>query len=82
MCSVNGVLGCHDLRSRVSGSRWFVEIHLEFDGNKTLEETHAMADLAEHKVIEAYPQIQLIVHQDPYGLKENRIDNAIADRNL
>lgn len=79
MCSVEGVLGCHDLRSRVSGSRWFVEIHLEFDGNKTLTETHSLADLAEHKVLEVYPQIQLIVHQDPHGLKENRIDNTIAD---
>ena len=79
VCSVEGVLGCHDLRSRVSGSRWFVEIHLEFDGNKTLTETHALADSAEQKVIEAYPQIQLIVHQDPHGLKENRIDNAIAE---
>ena len=81
-CSVEGVLGCHDLRSRISGSRWFVEIHLEFDGNKTLTETHALTDLAERKVIEAYPQIQLIVHQDPHGLKEDRIDNVIADETL
>ncbi|MBR1841568.1 MAG: cation diffusion facilitator family transporter [Alphaproteobacteria bacterium] len=82
MCSVEGVLGCHDLRSRISGSRWFVEIHLEFDGNKTLTETHALTDLAEHKVIEVYPQIQLIVHQDPHGLKEDRIDNFITDESL
>jgi divalent metal cation (Fe/Co/Zn/Cd) transporter len=31
-CSVPGVLGAHDLRTRVSGNHWFVQLHLELPG--------------------------------------------------
>lgn len=78
--SVDGILGYHDLRTRVSGNHWFAEIHLEFDGNKTLTETHALSDKAENKIIAAYPKMQLIVHQDPFGLQENRIDHTLQDK--
>lgn len=72
--SVPDIKGCHDFRSRVSGSRFFIEIHLEFDGNLTLNRTHRLSDLAESKILEKYPQSQIIIHQDPYGLKEDRLD--------
>lgn len=75
--SVDGILGYHDLRTRVSGNHWFAEVHLEFDGHKTLLETHTLSDEAESKIISLYPQLQLTVHQDPYGLQENRIDHTI-----
>ena len=78
--SVDGVMGCHDLRTRVSGNHWFAEIHLELDGNKTLFETHALSDSAENKIIAVYPHLQLIIHQDPYGLSENRIDHIIKEK--
>lgn len=74
---VDGVLGCHDLRSRVSGSTMFIEIHLELDGNKTLFETHQISDNAEAKIIKLLPHAQVIIHQDPYGLKEKRLDHHI-----
>ncbi len=32
-CAVPGVLGAHDLRTRVSGNHWFVQLHLELPGN-------------------------------------------------
>ena len=28
-CAVPEVLGAHDLRTRISGTRWFVQLHLE-----------------------------------------------------
>ena len=56
VCSVDGVRGYHDFRSRISGARMFIEIHLELDGNSTLYETHAIADKAEEKIMTAYPQ--------------------------
>lgn len=74
---IDGVLGCHDFRSRVSGSVFFVELHLEFDGNKTLYATHKISDIAEAKIIALFPQAQVIIHQDPYGLKEKRLDHDI-----
>lgn len=75
--SVDGVKGFHDLRTRVSGARMFIEIHLELDGQLSLFKTHTIADMVEEKIMASYPQAQIIIHQDPYGIKENRLDNQI-----
>lgn len=72
------IKGYHDFRSRISGSRTFVEIHLEFDGRKTLYNTHKIADLAENLIISKFPHIQIIIHQDPHGIQEKRLDNDVG----
>ncbi len=74
---IDGIKGYHDLRSRISGSRLFFEIHLEFDGELSLLKTHEIAEHAEHKIVQMYPNAQIIIHQDPYGIEEKRIDNDI-----
>lgn len=74
---VDGVLGCHDFRSRISGSLFFIEVHLEFDGNKTLSEVHKISDIAENEITDVLPQAQVIIHQDPYGVQEKRLDHDI-----
>ena len=80
ICKTNGVFGYHDLRSRVSGARTFVELHLELDGNMTLFETHKISDMVEDKIAEKLPNVQVIIHQDPYGLRENRLDDELKGR--
>lgn len=75
--TVANVKGYHDLRTRVAGAHMFIEIHLELDGNLSLFTTHAIADEVEHKIVAAFPQAQVIIHQDPYGIYENRLDNQI-----
>lgn len=77
--AVDGIKGFHDLRTRLSGNRIFIEIHLEFDGTQSLNVTHHLSDKAENLIIAAYPNAQVIIHQDPYGLKEKRIDADIVD---
>ncbi|MDO7629869.1 MAG: cation diffusion facilitator family transporter, partial [Loktanella sp.] len=37
-----GVHGFHDLKTRVAGSRVFVNLHIELDGTQTLEDAHAI----------------------------------------
>ena len=37
-----GVRGFHDLKTRTAGSRVFVNIHIELDGDQTLREAHAI----------------------------------------
>lgn len=74
---IDGILGYHDLRSRISGSRLFFEIHLEFDGQCSLLTTHKIAETAEQKITAIYPNAQIIIHQDPFGIEEKRIDNNI-----
>ena len=72
-----GIDGYHDFRSRDLGGSYFFEIHLELDGNLTLNKTHELTDNVEEKIKKAFPGAQVIIHQDPYGLHENRLDYAI-----
>lgn len=72
-----GIDGYHDFRSRDLGGSYFFEIHLELDGNLTLNKTHELTDNVEEKIKQAFPGAQVIIHQDPYGLHENRLDYAI-----
>lgn len=74
---IDGVKGYHDFRSRLSGNRLFLEMHLELDGNLSLFAAHEISDKAENAITALYPHAQVIIHQDPYGLKEKRIDYDI-----
>ena len=78
--SVPEVKGYHDFRTRVSGLRMFIEIHLELDGNLTLSQSHDISDMVEEKILAEFPLAQIIVHQDPYGLHEKRLDHEIKGR--
>ncbi len=67
-----GVLGMHDLRTRSSGTQVFIQLHLELDGQMKLHEAHKIADRVELMVADAFPNAEVIVHQDPDGLPENK----------
>ncbi|NWD70456.1 cation diffusion facilitator family transporter [Pseudomonas gingeri] len=64
-CGVPGVLGAHDLRTRISGNRWFVQLHLELPGELTLSVAHGLSDQAADAIHAAYPQAEVLVHADP-----------------
>ncbi|WP_445496100.1 cation diffusion facilitator family transporter [Pseudomonas sp. 8(2025)] len=64
-CSVPGVLGAHDLRTRISGSHWFVQLHLELPGELTLSVAHGISDQAADAIQKAYPRAEVLVHADP-----------------
>jgi ferrous-iron efflux pump FieF len=66
------VLGVHDLRTRSSGTRVFIQMHLEMDGSITLNEAHAISDAVEALIVAAYPQAEVLIHEDPAGVAENR----------
>ncbi|MGV2834334.1 cation diffusion facilitator family transporter [Pseudomonas shirazensis] len=63
--AIPGVLGAHDLRTRVSGSYWFVQLHLELPGTLSLHEAHALCVQASAVIRERYPQADVMVHADP-----------------
>ncbi len=59
-----GVRGYHDLKTRTAGSRVFVNIHIELDGDQTLRDAHAIGASLRRKILETYPQADVIVHKD------------------
>ena len=64
-CSVPGVLGAHDLRTRISGNHWFVQLHLELPGNLTLSVAHGICDRAAEAINSEFPKAEVLVHADP-----------------
>jgi len=62
---VPGVLGAHDLRTRISGNHWFVQLHLELPGELTLSVAHGISDQAADAIHKAYPRAEVLVHADP-----------------
>ncbi|MFK0089031.1 cation diffusion facilitator family transporter [Pseudomonas sp. NPDC090755] len=64
-CSVPGVRGAHDLRTRVSGSHWFVQVHLELPGDLPLTQAHALCDQAAAAIHGKFPRAEVLVHADP-----------------
>lgn len=63
--AIPGVQGVHDLRSRVSGSHWFVQLHLELPGDLPLHQAHELCVQASAAIRERYPRADVIVHADP-----------------
>ena len=60
----------HDLRTRQSGLTYFIQLHLEMDGNIKLLQAHEIADEVELSLMKAYPGAEIIIHQDPAGVEE------------
>ncbi|HDS1737149.1 cation diffusion facilitator family transporter [Pseudomonas sp. BP8] len=63
--AIPGVQGVHDLRTRVSGSYWFVQLHLELPGALALHEAHELCEQASAVIRQRYPQADVLVHADP-----------------
>lgn len=64
-CQVPGVAGAHDLRTRISGNHWFVQLHLELPGEISLSRAHVLCDSAEAAIRAEYPRAEVLVHADP-----------------
>jgi len=70
------VLDLHDLRTRAAGRQLFIQLHLELDGTMNLYRAHRVADAVEAEIRGAYPEAEVMIHQDPHGIKEDHADYA------
>ena len=59
-----GVRGFHDLKTRTAGSRVFVHLHIELDGDQTLYQAHEIGAALKRSIIATYPQTDVIIHKD------------------
>ncbi|WP_323006075.1 cation diffusion facilitator family transporter [Pseudorhodobacter sp.] len=62
-----GVHGFHDLKTRMAGSKIFVHLHIELDGDLTLREAHDIGAGLRRTILLAYPQTDVIIHKDVAG---------------
>ena len=66
------VIDMHDLRTRASGTHTFIQMHLEMDPAMALLEAHEISDEVEAWIREEFQDAEVIIHQDPYGVEEER----------
>ncbi|TLS69065.1 cation transporter [Mariprofundus erugo] len=60
-----GVLGFHDLKTRKTGDMILADVHLEIDGQLTVEQGHDIALLVTTNVMSNHPVLHLMTHVDP-----------------
>ncbi|MBT8621963.1 cation diffusion facilitator family transporter [Polynucleobacter paneuropaeus] len=63
--STEGVLGCHDLRTRKMGDMILVDVHIEVDANATVQVGHDIALTAANRVKAELPVLNVMTHIDP-----------------
>jgi ferrous-iron efflux pump FieF len=62
------LMGVHDLRTRTSGNRDFVQFHVWVDPAMTVRRAHQVMDEVEAKLLAEFPEIEILIHPDPEGL--------------
>jgi ferrous-iron efflux pump FieF len=71
--------GVHDLRTRTSGNRDFVQFHVWVDPAMTVRHAHQVMDEIEAKLLAEFPGIEILIHPDPEGLID---EQGIAARDV
>ena len=71
------VRAMHDLRTRYSGLQVFIEFHLELDGELSLKKAHDITEELELVLYESFPKAEVLIHEEPAGIKDHRLDAVI-----
>ncbi|MDP2331921.1 MAG: cation diffusion facilitator family transporter [Reyranella sp.] len=66
----------HDLRTRSSGLTRFIQLHIELDPLLSLTRAHEIGDQVEADIQAAFPDAEIILHVDPFGVEERRVGFA------
>jgi len=64
--SVENVEGCHHIRVRQAGSRFFVDAHVEIAGHLPLNQAHWVASRIEDQIAKAFPNSDVLIHTEPH----------------
>ena len=62
----------HELRTRMAGQDLFIQLHLVLDNGISLLNAHRIADEVEAELRQAFPNADILIHQDPEGVEEPR----------
>jgi ferrous-iron efflux pump FieF len=57
----------HDLRTRTSGDRDFVQFHVDLPARMSVGEAHDVIERVEEHLCREFPGIELLIHIDPEG---------------
>ena len=60
----------HALRTRQSGQTKLIQLHVGLPDDLTLAVAHTISDQVEAQLQAAFPEADIIIHQDPMSLAE------------
>ena len=64
--TVPGVMGVDDIKTRLFGSRTYVDIEISADGEQKLKDAHAIAETVHHTMENEFPDVKhCTVHVNP-----------------
>jgi ferrous-iron efflux pump FieF len=63
------VRNVHDLRTRAAGIHAFIQFYIELDPQMNLLRAHEVSDVVEGEIRKAFPNAEVIIHQDPEGVE-------------
>lgn len=66
------IIGMHDLKTRSTGTDLFIQFHIELDPSMTVARAHEIMDDVEKDIRRDFPDAEIIIHTDPYGIAEPR----------
>ena len=68
----------HALRTRISGRRRFVSMHVLMPGNRNIKEGHDICEQIELDIVQALPDTTVFTHiepiEDPLSLEDQELD--------
>ena len=73
--------GLHDLRTRTSGSRDFVQFHVWMDPGMSVAAAHRILEQVEDRVRHEFPGTEVLIHVDPIG-QVDEPGNTLAETDL
>ena len=62
------VQNLHELRTRAAGLHTFIQLHIELDPAMSLMRATEVSDEVEKSLCAAFPNAEVIIHQDPVGM--------------
>ncbi|MGH6785627.1 MAG: cation diffusion facilitator family transporter [Novosphingobium sp.] len=68
--------GLHDLRTRTSGDRDFVQFHVWVDPDMSVRAAHDVMDAVEARLMREFPGVEVLIHPDPEGHFDGASESA------
>lgn len=63
----SAIRGVHGVKTRYSGTKPFIQMHIDLDASLSFADAHAITDRLEKALLDAYPGGEIIIHPDLHG---------------
>jgi divalent metal cation (Fe/Co/Zn/Cd) transporter len=77
--AIKNVRGCHEVSVRMTGKRFYVEMHVLLDSNLKLDDAHKITLDIEREITSILPNVRITVHTEPFEIGRKSIWKIIKE---